>query len=57
MPKSGFKSLTITEGIYDEFQAKYNKKKKELALKGITSFSGYMVSILAKQLEDENLGN
>ena len=52
MPKSGFKSLTITEGVYDEFQAKYEKKKKELAMKGITSFSGYMVSILSKQLEE-----
>ena len=52
MPKAGFKSITVSENIYDKFYKKYEKKKKILAMKGINSFSGYMVSILAKQLEE-----
>ena len=52
MPKLGFKSLTISCDIYDKFYKKYEKKKKILAMKGINSFSGYMVSILSKQLEE-----
>jgi len=55
VPKAGFKSLTITENIYDEFHKKFEKKKTKLALKGITSFSGYMISILAEQLEEPDV--
>jgi hypothetical protein len=53
MPKSGFKSITVTETIYDNFHEKYTKKKEELSMKGISSFAGYITSVLTKALEDD----
>lgn len=54
LPKAGFKSITVSENIYNKFYTDYKKIKKDLAMKGITSFSGYIVSILAEKLEDSN---
>jgi len=46
MPKAGFKSITVTEDVYDRFEEKYEVNKKELKLAGINSFAGYVVSTL-----------
>ena len=44
MPSQGFKSITITEGVYDKFFSVYDANKQELHMKGIFSFSGYITS-------------
>ena len=46
MPKPGFKSITVSENVYKKFYESYEKNKKKLELKGITSFSGYMTSLM-----------
>ncbi|HEY7569785.1 MAG TPA: hypothetical protein VH796_00325 [Nitrososphaeraceae archaeon] len=46
MPKPGFKSITVSENVYKKFYDSYEKNKKKLELKGITSFSGYMTSLM-----------
>lgn len=52
MPKSGFKSFSLKEGIYDEFFSKYVKNKEILELKGIHSFSGYIAYILNSAIKN-----
>ena len=46
MPKPGFKSITVSENVYRKFFDAYAKNKKELEFKGITSFSGYLTSMM-----------
>ena len=46
MPKPGFKSLTLSEAVYDKFNQTYQKNKDELTLKGVNSFSGYVTYLL-----------
>ena len=50
MPKAGYKSVTFSETIYDKINSDYQKNKDELATKGINSLSGYVVSLLAKEM-------
>lgn len=50
MPKPGFKSITINERIYNKFLESYEKSKNNLELKGITSFSGYLTSLMEESL-------
>ena len=54
MPKPGFKSITVTNFIYEKMHQEYIKVKDELSLKGITSFSGYLTLIFTKHLEVHN---
>lgn len=50
MPKPGFKSITVSQNIYDKFFHIYEKKKNDLELKGITSFSGYLTSMMEEMM-------
>ena len=50
MPKSGFKSITVSENIYKKFFNIYEKRKNDLELKGITSFSGYLTSMMEEMM-------
>ena len=54
MPKAGFKSVTFSETIYEKLHVDYEKKKSQLQMKGINSFSGYVTSILIKEMEIVN---
>ena len=51
MPKAGFKSITVSENIYDKFHARFEKKKEALAMRGISSFSGYVTFVLSENLK------
>lgn len=51
MPKPGFKSITVSENVYRRFFDAYAKNKKELEFKGITSFSGYLTSIMEEMMK------
>jgi hypothetical protein len=46
MPKPGFKSITISEVVYDKFNQTYQKNKDELTMKGVNSFAGYVTYLL-----------
>ena len=50
MPKAGFKSITVSENVYKKFFEIYEKNKKELELKGITSCSGYLTSMMEEMM-------
>ncbi len=46
MPKAGFKSITISEQVYEKFFDVFQKNKSELAMKGVNSFAGYVTYML-----------
>jgi hypothetical protein len=50
MPKPGFKSITVSENVYKKFFNIYEKRKNDLELKGITSFSGYLTSMMEEMM-------
>ena len=50
MPKPGYKSITVTEHVYNEFFKVYQKNKKGLEIKGIRSFSGYLTSMMEETM-------
>lgn len=50
MPKPGFKSITVSEYVYNKFFKVYEKRRNDLELKGITSFSGYLTSMMEETM-------
>ena len=46
MPKPGFKSITISETVYEKFFDVYEKNKEKLTMKGVNSFAGYITYML-----------
>ena len=46
MPKPGFKSITISEQVYEKFYDVYEKNKEKLTMKGVNSFAGYITYML-----------
>ena len=46
MPKPGFKSITISETVYEKFFDVYEKNKDKLTMKGVNSFAGYITYML-----------
>lgn len=55
LPKEGFKSITVSEAIYNRFYKRYAERKDELGLKGVSSFSGYLTSILEELMERDEI--
>ena len=53
MPKAGFKSITISESVYDKFQQVYQDSKNDLAMKGVNSFAGYVTYMLEEMMEKD----
>lgn len=51
MPKAGFKSITVSENVYDKFFNVYEKSKEDLAMKGVNSFSGYVTYMLEEMMQ------
>jgi hypothetical protein len=50
MPKPGYKSITVSENVYNKLFGVYERSKRELELKGITSFSGYLTSMMEEMM-------
>jgi len=50
MPKEGFKSITVSDYVYDRFQDVYNSNKEALANKGVRSLSGYVSYMLEEAM-------
>jgi predicted CopG family antitoxin len=53
MPKAGFKSITVSEEVYDKFFGVFEKNKAELTMKGINSFSGYVTYMLEQTMQKD----
>ena len=55
MPKAGFKSITISESVYNRFYEVFNKNKQELARKGVNSFAGYVTYLLEDMMQKDKI--
>jgi predicted CopG family antitoxin len=53
VPKAGFKSITISEEVYDKFFDVYQKNKPELTMKGVNSFAGYITYMLEDLMQKD----
>ena len=53
MPKPGFKSITISETVYEKFYSVYEKSKESLTMKGINSFAGYVTYMLEQNMQKD----
>jgi len=53
MPKAGFKSITISETVYEKFFDVYAKNKSELTMKGVNSFAGYITYLLEESMQKD----
>jgi len=53
MPKPGFKSITISETVYNKFFDVYQKSKVELTMKGVNSFAGYVTYLLEEMMQKD----
>ena len=55
MPRSGFKSITLRENIYDYYLDFYLRNKNQLQLVGVNSFTGFMTWIYELLMKDNNV--
>ena len=53
MPKAGFKSITLSEAVYDRFYEVYQTNKDQLSRKGVNSFSGYVTLKLEEMMQKD----
>ncbi|MCY3854618.1 MAG: hypothetical protein OXF28_04395 [Thaumarchaeota archaeon] len=53
MPKDGFKSITLSEIVYNKFYNIYKENKVYLTMKGINSFAGYITYMLEDIMEKD----
>ena len=55
MPKSGFKSITVTDFVYDTFEKIYLDNKEEYSMNGINSFSAYITDKIETIMKNHNI--
>jgi len=48
-------NLSVAVPVYGRYKQAYDRKKEELAKKGITSFSGYVTSRLEEMMEKDEV--
>jgi len=53
MPKAGFKSITVSETVYDKFHEVYFASQQDLAMKGVNSFAGYVTYMLEEMMSKD----
>ncbi len=53
MPKYGFKSITVSETVYNKFYDVYQKNKQDLTMKGVNSFVGYVTYMLEETMQKD----
>lgn len=53
MPKEGFKSITVSDTVYDKYYEIYLKNKQELTMKGVNSFAGYITYMLEQTMQKD----
>lgn len=52
MPKDGFKSITLPEAVYQRFNNDYDNNRKDLAIRGVRSLSGYISHLLEERMAE-----
>lgn len=52
MPKEGFKSITVSETVYNRFNDAFTSSKEELAVRGVRSLSGYISHLLEDRMQE-----
>ena len=55
MPKEGFKSITVSETVYNKFHEIYQDSKNDLTMKGVNSFAGYVTYMLEEMMEKDKI--
>ena len=55
MPKEGFKSITVSETVYNRFSEAYSSNREALAVKGIRSLSGYVSYMLEERMQENEM--
>lgn len=53
MPKTGFKSITISEEAYKRFHTTYDSNRADLTKRGINSFSGYITYMIEDRMQSD----
>lgn len=53
MPKAGFKSITVSESVYDKFYKVYHDNKEILSMKGVNSFAGYVTFMIEELMQKD----
>ena len=54
MPKPGFKSVTVSEKIFDKIYKQYENEQDDYKEKGVFSFSGYVTQLLVEQKDSKD---
>lgn len=57
MPKKGFRTVTISEEIYDKIYKLYEYDMEHYKEKGIFSFSGYVTQIIFESKQTDNFND
>ena len=50
-----YKSISVSTKIYERYRKTFQEKKNDLAKKGITSFAGYITSMLERLMEENEI--
>ena len=53
MPKPGFKSITVSESVYEKFFDVYEKNRDKMTMRGVNSFSGYVTYMLEEMMQKD----
>jgi hypothetical protein len=53
MPRKGYKTITVSEEVYDIITHQWLKNKKFYIRKGVTTFSGYLAYISQREEQEE----
>lgn len=51
MPKPGFKSITVSEHVYDMFHKTFEQNREKLSTKGVNSLAGYVTYMLEDAMQ------
>ena len=57
MPKDGFKTVTLSDEIFDKIYKQYDGVREEIKEKGIFSFSGYVTKTLIDHKERDDFND
>jgi hypothetical protein len=50
-----YKSISVSTAVYERYRKTFEEKKNDLAKKGVTSFAGYITSMLERLMEEDEI--
>ena len=53
MPKNGFRTITVSNNVYDNYMRWYKENREGLQFLGINSFTGFMAWIFQMVMSDD----